>query len=337
METVLRVFAAGDKSGSGKIVKPKITAVLKQIDPVTFNDTFISALFGDGNEGLVDLTGFTSWVTGKSESKDFVESPELQDDLEDLDMDTSVVDDMLNKALDKFKELDANGNGELDMTELKALCMWTFQQFGRSFKNDAEKNKAMDKQIKRYKKIGDTWDFDTFESYYLKQMTDIEVYQVKRSEAFEKGYNKSAAAKKFKELDVDGSGFLDGAEVEVFAEWIFSSFHPDGKPLTEEQKKAESKKLLQRLDAKKGNSDGKLSFVEVDFFIDEKIQQIETFKKKAAEREEKQKKKEAEKKAAKEAKAAKKKPEANAMAGLAGATLMEKGQAEEAKEKPAEN
>lgn len=140
----------------------------------------------------------------------------------------------------------------------------------------------------------------------MKLTADIEKYEAKRSEAFEKGYSKSKAADKFKELDTDGSGFLEGAELEVFASWIFESFHPDGKPLPEEKKKEEAKKLvdklMKKLDEGAGNADGKLSFTEVDFYIEEKISQIEEFKKRAKEREAKQQAKEAEKKAAKEAK-----------------------------------
>lgn len=317
MDAVLKVFAEFDKThrggGDGMIPVEQLIPALKQIDASAFNDEFLKSVFGEG-EALIDYTGFTAWVTGSSESKAFVQRPE-EDDLEDMDMDTAMVDEMLTKARDKFLELDANGNGELDAKEMKVLCEWTFSMFGRQFKSPDEKKKAIEKQVKRYQKKGTVWDYDTFESYYLQQMSDIEQFQVKRSEAFQKGYKKSAAVEKFKELDVDGSGELEGKEIEVFAEWIFQSFHPDGKPLTEDQRKAEAQKLLKKLDSKKGNSDGKLSFVEVDFYIEEKIAQISEFKKKHAERVEKQAQKEkekAEKKAAKEAEKAKKQAEKQA-------------------------
>jgi len=259
-------------------------------------------VLGEG-ECLVDFVGFTAWITGTTEFKGFVQRP-AEDDIEELEMETQMVDEMLGKAKEKFKELDKNGNGELDAKEMKVLCEWVFSMFGRKFKSADEHKKAVEKQVKRFQKKGDVWDYDTFETYYLHQMADIEKYQLKRSEAFASGYNKSAAADKFKELDVDGSGALEGKEVEVFAEWIFQSFHPDGKPLSDEQRKAEAQKLIKRLDSKKGNSDGKLSFHEVDFFIEEKIKQIDEFKTKHAEREAKKAQKEQEmaaKKAAKKA------------------------------------
>ena len=39
------------------------------------------------------------------------------------------------------------------------------------------------------------------------------------------------AQKKWDELDVDGSDELDGEEVLMLAEWVWSSFHPGGEPL----------------------------------------------------------------------------------------------------------
>ena len=67
------------------------------------------------------------------------------------------------------------------------------------------------------------------------------------------------ARKKFKQMDADGSGFLDGNELEELARWVFRSFHPGGEPLSEQQLTKEAAKLRQRLDA---NEDGLLDFDE---------------------------------------------------------------------------
>lgn len=304
IDQVLQIFARYNQSGDGKISLTDLVQVLRILDKDAFDAASIRNVFG-GDEGMVDVAGFAAWLAGKNEDKTFLEMPDEQD-MDELDLDTAAVDDMLLQARAKFDSLDKNHNGLLEEKELKELCTWTFDIFGRRFKSDKEKNAATEKQVKRYMKKGPEWDFDTFEAYYLKLTADIESYEAKRSEAFEKGYSKSKAAAKFKELDADGSGFLEGKELEVFATWIFDSFHPDGKPLTDAQKQEEARKLLEKImlrtDKAKGNSDGKLSFTEVDFYIEEKISQMEDFKKRAAEREAKRQAKEAEKKAAKEAK-----------------------------------
>ena len=67
------------------------------------------------------------------------------------------------------------------------------------------------------------------------------------------------AQKKFDQLDTDGNGALEGEELVGLAEWVWSSFHPGGEALSEEQKADESSKLLRRLDA---NGDGQCGFDE---------------------------------------------------------------------------
>ena len=46
------------------------------------------------------------------------------------------------------------------------------------------------------------------------------------------------AQKKFDKLDADGNGHLEGDELVELAEWVWSSFHPGGEALSEEQKAA---------------------------------------------------------------------------------------------------
>ena len=55
------------------------------------------------------------------------------------------------------------------------------------------------------------------------------------------------AQKKWDELDVDGSEELDGEEVLVLAEWVWSSFRP-GQVITAEEREQEATKLLRRCD-----------------------------------------------------------------------------------------
>jgi hypothetical protein len=72
------------------------------------------------------------------------------------------------------------------------------------------------------------------------------------------------ARKKFQIFDADGSGMLDGAEMEKLAQWVWSSFHPDGQPLSAEELAAESRKILKRVDA---NEDGKMDFAEFESYF----------------------------------------------------------------------
>ena len=44
------------------------------------------------------------------------------------------------------------------------------------------------------------------------------------------------ALKKFRELDADGNGYLEGPELLKLAQWVWSSFHPAGSsPLSEKE------------------------------------------------------------------------------------------------------
>ena len=44
------------------------------------------------------------------------------------------------------------------------------------------------------------------------------------------------AKAKFKEMDKDGNGTLEGAEITRLADWILTSFHPNGKPVPAAQR-----------------------------------------------------------------------------------------------------
>ena len=67
------------------------------------------------------------------------------------------------------------------------------------------------------------------------------------------------ARKKFDQMDKDGNGTLDAAEMRELALWVFSSFHPGGEALPADRQQKEADKLTKRLDA---DGDGKLSFEE---------------------------------------------------------------------------
>merc|ERR1740115_572628 len=84
------------------------------------------------------------------------------------------------------------------------------------------------------------------------------------------------AQKKFNQLDINGNELLEGEELIALSQWLWSSFHPGGEPLSDEQKAQESTKLLQRLDE---NRDGCMSFNEFADWFCRTCRSIERYRK----------------------------------------------------------
>ena len=203
-------------------------------------------------------------------------------------VETAAVDEVFVAARERFASLDKNRNGSLDLQELEPLCVWLFDRFARTFASDEERRAAIAQQLKRFQKrapASGEWTFKQFEQYYRSTLADAEAYQLKRNEAYASGYDKSAAAEKFAELDSNSSQYLEGEEVEVFAKFVFLSFRKEGTEISEDALKAEAAKLIKRLDGNRGDNDGKISFAEFDTYFNAKIQEIERFKATAEERE----------------------------------------------------
>jgi len=89
------------------------------------------------------------------------------------------------------------------------------------------------------------------------------------------------ARKKFNKLDVNGDNVLEGDELIGMAIWVWSSFHPGGKPLTNQEKEEEASKLLTRLDK---NGDGFMSFDEFSEWCRKTFVEIERYRKGLADR-----------------------------------------------------
>ena len=87
------------------------------------------------------------------------------------------------------------------------------------------------------------------------------------------------ARKKFDQMDADGSGTLEGAELEELANWVFDSFHIGGEQISAEQKQKEAAKLRKRLD-EDGNS--KLDFDEFAGWFRRTCDGIAKYRKKQA-------------------------------------------------------
>ena len=57
----------------------------------------------------------------------------------------------------------------------------------------------------------------------------------------EKELARKRAKKKWDSLDADGNGTLEGDELNGLAEWVWTSFHPGGEPITEREGKIDTK------------------------------------------------------------------------------------------------
>ena len=78
------------------------------------------------------------------------------------------------------------------------------------------------------------------------------------------------------ELDVNGNGFIQGEELKLMVDWVWSSMHPGTAPLAEQQRAALAKNLLAKIDK---NSDGKLTLEEFAPWYAEASQQIQAVQK----------------------------------------------------------
>lgn len=194
----------------------------------------------------------------------------------------SKMDTLFTQAKQFFKDLDKDRSGALELAELEPLCVWLFDHFARSFGSAEEKNAAIEQQLNRFRKNGPptgSWTFRQFEEYYRSTIAEVENYQLARNEAYAKGYDKSAAAAKFAELDTDGSLFLTGTEVERLAEWTLTALSTSTEQISAESLAIEAANLVKNLDSSLGNNDGKISFAEFDGYFGEKVAEIEQFRK----------------------------------------------------------
>ena len=67
------------------------------------------------------------------------------------------------------------------------------------------------------------------------------------------------ARKKFDQMDTNGNGMLDAAELKELVRWVFDSFHRNDIRLPADRQQKEAEKLTKKLDA---DGDNKLSFDE---------------------------------------------------------------------------
>jgi len=313
-QNIISAFRFYDKHETGLIDVALLKSVVKTIDAQVYADCENLQVFGAG-AGVIDYVTFTSWATGQDDHNNFFYTPEELEAALDLEMEIDKADEMFHQAKLKFIEIDKNQSGTLDWDEVKSLAEWMMDTFGRRFKDPQEKAWAIKQQVDRLKKVvpkDSGWSFEDFEAFYRKLVEDTQKFLASRNEQYSQGKLHTDAAKKFKELDTDGTNYLEGAEVEEFARWIYSQFHPESKGMTDEETKKQAKKIVERLDAKGGDNDGRISFAEFDQYFEEKLQQVEDFRRQFADKKAKKHKYDQLKKANAKLEADKKKAEPKA-------------------------
>ena len=182
----------------------------------------------------------------------------LPDDMRYLISETPSPEELLQAAIEKFKEIDEDASGELDDDEVPALAEWVWQSFniGQKITPDVRQKQAM-KIMRKCDKTGSgTITLDEFIEYYNDTQAAMKNF------ADSKQYD---AMNKFAELDADKSGALEGKELLVLASWVWCSFNPD-KRVTPKMQAAQRDKILKQCDF---SGDGKIDKEEFLIYYDE--------------------------------------------------------------------
>ena len=96
-----------------------------------------------------------------------------------------------------------------------------------------------------------------------------------RLAAREKELARKRAKKKWDSLGEDGNGVLEGDELNGLAEWVWTSFHPGGKPISDREKAKLKKKLLKRIAVK---HKGQMTFEDFHDWFLKTCDEIESFR-----------------------------------------------------------
>ena len=81
------------------------------------------------------------------------------------------------------------------------------------------------------------------------------------------------AKKKWDQLDADGNGVLEGDELNGLAEWVWTAFHPGGKPISAREKAKMTRKLSKRI-----AQTGQMTFDDFQVWFTKTCAEIESFR-----------------------------------------------------------
>jgi len=189
----------------------------------------------------------------------------------------------IRKAREKYAELDRDKSGLLEGNECTEIANWslkTFQPGGQKI-TDLEHDEYCDILLEICDANGDKKvDFDEFAEWFVGALVDIAktnklLQDCKNSEVIILYYQsqpltlKNALSKvrvKFRELDEDLSNFLEGQEVEMMGEWVWKTFAPNGRFITDKKRNKITRNLIAQRDL---NQDSRLDFDEFSrWFVD---------------------------------------------------------------------
>ena len=160
---------------------------------------------------------------------------------------------MIARAKEKFDEFDIDGSGEIDKTECIRVIEWALEMNAyigsHSLRTNAQKKEYKDRmlaQLKQIQQVG-KMGFSQFGKIFEDLLIHLELID--------------SAKKKFDELDIDHSGHLEVAEIDLLLESVSMNFR--SKDL--KQKKRFRESFMRNVDE---NHDGKLTLMEFIYLWD---------------------------------------------------------------------
>jgi len=192
----------------------------------------------------------------------------------------------LRRARDHYDDLDKDETGLLEGAEVGDMAEWALRSFqpGNRKIQDFEKVEFADSLMQIADANGDKCiDFDEFTEWFTATLCDIakanrlldKFEYADDLDRFSINYNRevlsvggalSKVRIKFRELDSNGTDYLEGDEVTQMGEWVWKAFAPFGKPLTEQRIEKIRTNLIDQRDL---NKDNRLDFDEFSlWFVD---------------------------------------------------------------------
>jgi Ca2+-binding EF-hand superfamily protein len=159
---------------------------------------------------------------------------------------------MIGKAKVKFAEFDPNNTGSIGTDRIPEVVAWTAEAY------------PVDNLENYTKKLIKAIDLNNDGTLNLVEFTNLYEQMLVRLEMTER------AKKKFKELDADQSGFLDGNEINALVEWALTYYVEK----SEQQRKKYAKALMEKIDY---NADGKISLTEFTDIFAEMLERAQLY------------------------------------------------------------
>ena len=198
----------------------------------------------------------------------------------DLMLAESAADLNQEEAKQMFEKLDTDQTGFIEGVEVEQLAVMVFGEFapGGVKLTPEQVHCQARKLVQSIDGDGDAQislpEFQEYCSNRAAQLNELrrqsklaQVIQNEHHEEGEEGLKMSFVYRKFKELDTNNSGTLDATEAQTLAEWVYTSFRPDGKRLDEAQVKIEAANLMQKLDR---DHSGGIEFAEFEAYFNTK-------------------------------------------------------------------